>query len=252
MYWHLDCREDQFTNLKNWKKELDFALATSTKSLVHKRGSRWFWIALGAIILLLVVLPNSAIFKSYAGKAIGWAEAIISGHPIAGAVIFFLFAAISAMLAFASSVVLVPSANLVWGKLITFLLLWGGWVAGAIAAFGIGRVARPWLARLGYQEELEKYQQFVSRKMKFWTTVLFCIAVPSEIPGYLLGGLRYPFGKFLGAMALAESIYAVGIVIAGQSLVAAKPIPLLIMTAVLILILISARMLLRKVKRPKS
>lgn len=176
----------------------------------------------------------------------------MSSYPIAGAVIFFLFAAISAMLAFTSSVVLVPPANLVWGKLITFLLLWGGWIAGAIAAFGIGKVARPWLVRLGYKEKLEQYQQFVSRRMKFWTAVLFCLAVPSEIPGYLLGGLRYPFPKFLGAIALAESIYAFGIVIAGQSLVAAKPIPLLIMIAVLILILISARLLLRKVKRPKS
>lgn len=172
-------------------------------------------------------------------------------HPIAGAAVFFLFAALSAMLAFTSSVVLVPAANLVWGKLITFLLLWGGWIAGAIAAFGIGKVASPVLVRLGYQETLEKYQQFVSRRMRFWTTMLFCIAVPSEIPGYLFGGLRYPFLKFLAAIALAESIYAFGIVIAGQSLVAAKPLPLISMIAILVIILISARLLLRRVKKPK-
>jgi uncharacterized membrane protein YdjX (TVP38/TMEM64 family) len=227
-------------------------LTISKKSLVHKLSSIWFWLALVAIVLLLFALPYSAIFKNYAGKAIDWAEAIMSGHPIEGAAIFFLFAALSAMLAFTSSVVLVPAANLVWGKLITFLLLWGGWIAGAIAAFGIGKVARPVLVRLGYQEKLEKYQQFVSRRMKFWATVLFCIAVPSEIPGYLLGGLRYPFLKFLGAIALAESIYAFGIVIAGQSLVAAQPLPLISMIAVLVIILISARLLLRKIKRRKS
>jgi uncharacterized membrane protein YdjX (TVP38/TMEM64 family) len=135
-----------------------------------------------------------------------------------GAAVFFLFAAISAMLAFTSSVVLVPPANLVWGKFITFLLLWGGWIAGAIAAFGIGNVARPLLVRLGYQETLDEYQQFVSKRMKFWTAFLFCIAVPSEVPGYLFGGLRYPFLKFLGAIAIAEAIYAFGIVIAGQNL----------------------------------
>ncbi len=227
-------------------------LATSAKSLVHKRSSLWFWIPLVVIVLFLLGLPYSATFKNYAGKAIDWAEAIMSDHPITGAAVFFLFAAISAMLAFTSSVVLVPSANLVWGKLITFLLLWGGWIVGAMAAFGIGKVARPLLVRLGYQEKLEKYQQLVSRRMGFWTTVLFCIAVPSEIPGYLLGGLRYPFLKFLAAIALAESIYAFGIVIAGQSLVAAKPLPLISMIAVLVIILISARLLLRKVKRPKS
>jgi uncharacterized membrane protein YdjX (TVP38/TMEM64 family) len=227
-------------------------LTIAKKSLVHKLSSLWFWLGLVAIVLLLIALPYSATFKNYAGKAIDWAEAIMSGYPIAGAAVFFLFAALSAMLAFTSSVVLVPAANLVWGKLITFLLLWGGWIAGAIAAFGIGKVARPALVRLGYQEKFEKYQQFVSRRMKFWAAVLFCIAVPSEIPGYVLGGLRYPFLKFLGAIALAESIYAFGIVIAGQSLVAARPLPLISMIAVLIIILISARLLLRKIKRRKS
>ncbi len=152
----------------------------------------------------------------------------MNAHPFIGAVVFFLFAAISAMLAFTSSVVLVPPANLVWGKLVTFMLLWGGWLAGAIAAFGLGRVARPLLIRLGYRETLDEYQQFVSKRMKFWATVLFCLAVPSEIPGYVFGGLRYPFVKFLGAIAIAESIYAFGIVIAGQSLVTAKPFPLIV------------------------
>jgi uncharacterized membrane protein YdjX (TVP38/TMEM64 family) len=177
---------------------------------------------------------------------------MMNAHPVLGAVVFFLFAATSAMLAFTSSVVLVPSANLVWGKLITFLLLWGGWIVGAIAAFGIGRVARPLLVRLGYQERLDKYQQFVSKRMKFWTAVLFCIAVPSEIPGYIFGGLRYPFLKFLGAIAIAESIYAFGIVIAGQSLVDAKPFPLLAMIGALIIIGAVARSLLRAVKKRKT
>jgi uncharacterized membrane protein YdjX (TVP38/TMEM64 family) len=88
--------------------------------------------------------------------------------------------------------------------------------------------------------------------MKFWTTILFCIAVPSEIPGYILGGLRYPFLKFLGAIAIAESIYAFGIVIAGQNLVTAKPVPLIIAIATLIIIATTARLLLQKLKKQKS
>src|SRR5688572_10804588 len=173
----------------------------SKKSLANRRSALWFWIALGAIVLLLTLLLYSATFTNFVDKATDWAEVVMNAHPVIGAAVFFLFAAISAMLAFASSVVLVPSANLVWGKLITFLLLWGGWIAGAAAAFGIGKVARPMLIRLGYRETLDEYQQFVSKRMKFWAAVLFCIAVPSEIPGYLFGGLRYPFMKFLGAIA---------------------------------------------------
>ncbi|HKZ00685.1 MAG TPA: VTT domain-containing protein [Pyrinomonadaceae bacterium] len=204
------------------------------------------------MVLLLTLLLYSATFKNFVNDATDWAQAIMNAYPVLGAAVFFLFAAISAMLAFTSSVVLVPPANLVWGKLITFLLLWGGWIAGAIAAFGIGNVARPLLVRLGYQETLDEYQQFVSKRMKFWTAVLFCIAVPSEIPGYLFGGLRYPFLKFLGAIAIAEAIYAFGIVIAGQNLMAAKPFPLLAIVAILIIIGAGARLLLRTLKKRKS
>jgi uncharacterized membrane protein YdjX (TVP38/TMEM64 family) len=211
-----------------------------------------FLIALGAIILLLTLLLYSATFKNFVNAATDWGKIIMNDYPVLGAAVFFLFAAISAMLAFTSSVVLVPPANLVWGKLITFLLLWAGWIAGAIAAFGIGNVARPLLVRLGYQETLDDYQQFVSKRMKFWAAVLFCIAVPSEIPGYLFGGLRYPFLKFLGAIAIAEAIYAFGIVIAGQSLMAAKPFPLLAIVAILIIIGAGARLLLRTLKKRKS
>ena len=231
---------------------MEFNLATSMTALAKRRSSLWFWIGLVAVISLLFALPFSATFKNAVAEAIAWAESVMSAHPVVGAAVFFLFAAISAMLAFTSSVVLVPPANLVWGKLITFLLLWGGWIAGAIAAFGIGNVARPLLVRLGYQNKLSKYQQFVSRRMKFWTTILFCIAVPSEIPGYVLGGLRYPFLKFLGAIAIAESIYAFGIVIAGQNLVTAKPVPLIVAIATLIIIATTARLLLQKLKKQKS
>jgi uncharacterized membrane protein YdjX (TVP38/TMEM64 family) len=224
----------------------------SKKSPPNRRSALWFWIALGAIVLLLTFLLYSPTFKNFIDQATDWAKVLMNAHPVIGAAVFFFFAAVSAMLAFTSSVVLVPPANLVWGKLITFLLLWGGWIVGAIAAFGIGNVARPLLVRLGYQETLEHYQQFVSKRMKFWAAVLFCIAVPSEIPGYLFGGLRYPFLKFLGAIAIAESIYAFGIVIAGQSLVAAKPIPLIAIVAILIIIAVVARWLLQTLKKQKS
>jgi uncharacterized membrane protein YdjX (TVP38/TMEM64 family) len=223
----------------------------SKKSLTNKRSALWFWIALGAIVLLLTLLLYSATFRNFVDKATDWARVIMNAHPVMGAAVFFFFAAASAMLAFASSAVLVPPANLVWGKLITFFLLWGGWIAGAMASFGIGKIARPLLVRLGYKETLDKYQQFVSKRMKFWSVLLFCFAVPSEIPGYLFGGLHYPFLKFLGAIAIVESIYAFGIVIAGESLVADKPLSLLATVAMLLAIGLAARWLLRRLKKRK-
>src|SRR5918994_1314876 len=143
------------------------------ESFVHKRSLPLSWIVLVMGVLLLTLLLYSSTFKSFVDQLTSWSRVVMNDHPVTGAAVFFLFAAVSAMLAFTSSAVLVAPANLVWGKLITFLLLWGGWIAGAITAFGIGKIARPLLVRLGYQETLDKYQQFVSKRMKFWSVLLF-------------------------------------------------------------------------------
>lgn len=217
-----------------------------------KVGALWLGLVLGGTILLVTLVAYSETFQNLVKAVTDWASDIIEVNPTAGAVVFFLFSAISAMLAFASSTVLVPAANLVWGKPISFLLLWGGWVAGAFAAYGIGRVARPLLVRIGYKEKLAEYEQFVSKRMKFWAVLLFCFAVPSEIPGYVFGGLHYPLMKFISAMAIAEAVYALGVVIAGESLLAAQPLPLLATVGILILILVLATLALRRLKKRKS
>jgi uncharacterized membrane protein YdjX (TVP38/TMEM64 family) len=233
-------------------KDVAFSQIMSRQSSGHpQRRVVYFWLTVGATILLLTLFTYSAGFKNMVDGLTGWVESIMQAHPIEGALVFFLFSAFSAMLAFTSSVVLVPPANLVWGKLITFFLLWGGWLAGAIAAFGIGNLARPLLIRLGYKATLDEYQQFVSKRMKFWAVLLFCIAVPSEVPGYLFGGVHYPFWKFLAAVGIAESIYAFGLVVAGENLVAARPIPLIATVIGLIAIATGAGFLMRKLKKRK-
>jgi len=215
--------------------------------------SIWLWAVLGTMAVLVVAFAFQApIVKQLAIGALVWAKEFINAHPIAGAVVFFLFAAISAMFAFASSAILVPPANLVWGQIATFLLLWGGWIAGATIAYGIGRLARPLLFRLGYQETWERYRKFVSTRMKFWAVLLFCLAVPSEVPGYLLGGMHYPFWKFLAAIATAESVFALGIVIAGESLLAADHATLFVALGVLIVIVAAGGVMLRAVRQHRA
>ena len=225
----------------------------SKKSKANKRRRAvWFWLALGAATLLLALLFYSATFRNFVDQATGWAKEIMNAHPVTGAAVFFLFSAVSAMLAFASSAVLVPPANLVWGKPLTFLLLCGGWMAGVIAAYGIGKLARPLLIYVGYKETLEEYQQFVSKRMKFWAVLLFCFAVPPEVPGYLFGGAHYPFLKFLAAVAIAESVYALGLVVIGESLLSFQPAPLVVTGGILIIIAVGAGLLLRRLKKRKS
>ena len=214
--------------------------------------SVWFWLALVAALALAAFLFFSPTFKSWLEAVTEWAEGIMSAHPVGGVVVFFLLSAISAMLAFASSMLLVPPANEVWGKPVTFLLLWGGWTLGAIGAYFIGYFARPLLHRLVQRQTLEKYQELVSKRMKLWTATLLCLAVPSEIPGYVFGGLHYPFWKFVVAISIAEAIYALGVIIAGESLLEAKPGALATTIGILVIVAVGAGMLLRAQRKRKT
>lgn len=212
----------------------------------------WWWLALAVAVLAAVFLLWSPSVQHILDEAIHWAEGAIGENPIAGAAVFFGFSALSAMLAFASSAVLVPPATLVWGKAVSFLLLWGGWLTGAVLAYGIGRLLRPLLERSPFGDKLEKYQQYASKRMSFWALLLLCFAVPSEIPGYLLGSIRYPLLKFLAAMATAEAVYALGVVIAGENLLVDKPLPILASLGVLAVLALGASLLLRVVKRRRA
>ena len=193
-------------------------------------------LVLFALVVGLVFLMSSASVKSRVDEAAAWTNQFAQAHRVLGAVIFVLFSAFSAMMAFASSAVLVPPATAVWGKFGAFLFLWAGWTLGAAAAYGIGRLMTPLLIRVGYGKKLVKYRRFVSRNMGFWAVLFFCLAVPSEVPGYLFGSARYRFAKFIAAMAIAESLYALGLVLIGEGLLTFKPSRVLIVAGVIIVV----------------
>lgn len=218
--------------------------------MIHlSRRSSWRGLALAVLAVLLIFMATSAAFKGHIDDVAGWSLRFAQSHPFQGAIIFVLSAAASAMLAFASSAILVPPATVVWGKLGAFLLLWGGWTLGAVAAYGLGRLATPLLIRLGYGKKLVKYQQFVSGKMRFWSVLIFCIAVPSEVPGYLFGSAHYPFGKFIAAIGISEAIYAVALVVIGERLLAMRPSIVFIGVGILIVGAVAVASLM---KRPSA
>jgi uncharacterized membrane protein YdjX (TVP38/TMEM64 family) len=217
-----------------------------------RKRTLWFWLAVATVVALLAALLYAGVLQDWIDDATDWAKEHMDEHPVLGALVFFGFSALSAMLAFASSVVLVPPANLAWGQAVTFVLLWGGWLAGATVAYGIGRLAHPLLVHVGYEEKLRKYEQFVNKRMKFWAVLLLCMAVPSEIPGYLCGSAHYPLAKFIAAMAIAEGIYALGATIAAETVLEAEPLPLMAAGAALVAVATVSGLLLRRFARRKS
>lgn len=207
-----------------------------------------------AILAFALFLVSDEI-KAALYTAIFWIEGAIMSQPVLGAIAFFIFSAISAMLAFASTVLLIPSAILVWGMPLTFLLLLGGWIVGAIFTYWIGsRFARPTLAFFATEEKLSYYEHLVSQETRFWMILLFCLAVPSEIPGFILGAMRYDFAKFVLAVIIAEAVYALGSVLIAQNILDKEILPtggVLLILIVLVSAASAAFMHLTRAKKPK-
>ncbi len=156
------------------------------------------------------------------------AEAVIRQQPVAGMVVFVVLAAISAMVAFVSSAVLVPVAIYVWGPWVCFLLLWAGWLLGGLAAYAVGRfLGRPIVQRLVRATALERQERWARSRRSLPAIVLVQLAIPSDLAGYVFGLIRCPFGPFLAALALAEVPFALGAVFLGVSFLEGRLVPLL-------------------------
>ncbi|HUE89677.1 MAG TPA: hypothetical protein VMO26_26680, partial [Vicinamibacterales bacterium] len=56
----------------------------------------------------------------------------------------------------------------------------------------------------------------------FGVILLLQLGLPSEIPGYVLGLVRYPFSRYLLALAIAEVPYTIATVYLGAGIVEAK------------------------------
>lgn len=170
----------------------------------------------------------------------GWLEGVlasvsphIQAHPVTGGVVFVVLSALSAVVAFFSSAVLVPAAVYTWGEEVTAALLWLGWWLGGLGTYAIGHaLRRPLMHAAGARRQFDVYRAKVPEDAGFVLVFLLQLALPSEIPGYLCGVLRVPLRTYASALALAELPYAVGTVLMGESLVLGRPGVLLALGAV--------------------
>lgn len=158
------------------------------------------------------------------------ADLVIRQRPIAGMAVFVLLTAVSAMIAFVSSAVLIPVAIYVWGPISCFALLWAGWFLGGLAAYAIGRyLGRPVVRRLVRGEALERQERWArSGGGSLAAVLLIQLAIPSDLAGYVFGLIRCPLRSFVTALALVEIPYALGAVFLGVSFVERRLVPLVI------------------------
>ena len=175
-------------------------------------------VIVGTLIVVAGLVAASDTLHDRTAEIIAWMEGAISQAPILGMAIFVLLSMFSAMVAFFSSAVFAPVAIYAWGKTGTFLLLWLGWLLGGVLSFCIGRfLGRAVAGKIVDEKKIEGWEHELGTRARFVHILLFQAAVPSEIPGYVLGILRYSFPLYLIALAVTELPYAVATVFLGES-----------------------------------
>lgn len=178
--------------------------------------------ALGLVALcaLLGLLLSSDALFGWVERLLDAARPLIGAHPYGGAALFVVLSALSAMLAFFSSAVLVPVAVVAWGPWGTVALLWAGWLLGGVVSYTIGRyLGLPVVRALVPGRALTAYRERFSARASFGLVLLLQLGLPSEVPGYLMGLTRVRIAVYLPALALAELPFAVGTVLLGESIV---------------------------------
>ena len=82
------------------------------------------------VLALAALVASSSVVHEQFIAGLDFTGRLMVEHPVPGAVVFVLMSALSAMLMFFSSVLLVPIGIQAWGEAGCFLLLWAGWRRG--------------------------------------------------------------------------------------------------------------------------
>ncbi len=188
-------------------------------------------LVLGLLVGLVALAVASDVVHGALMGLLALTERAIATSPVVGALCFVTFAALSGVLAFFSSAVVVPVAVHAWGPAPAAVLLWLGWVLGGATTYALGRyLGRPLVARMA-RSGLARYERAITRDAPFGLVVLFQLAAPSELPGYILGLVRYSFPRYLAVVAAAELPYAIGTVVLGDSFLERRLLPFILLGA---------------------
>jgi uncharacterized membrane protein YdjX (TVP38/TMEM64 family) len=172
------------------------------------------------LCIVLAALASSSVAHEVLLRALGATQSVIEQHTLLGVLTFVVLAAVSAMFAFVSVAVIVPAAVFAWGAPVSIGLLWLGWILGGAATYTIGRYFSRQAARWPTAERvLRKLEVHLTADTPMWLITLLQLALPSELPGYVLGLVRYPIARYLIALAVAELPFTVATVYLGNSFV---------------------------------
>ncbi len=191
-----------FSHLLNRRNALLFALVVVAAFVVWYSGE-----------LRVVNDQVATFFRVVSGYDQRWAGGV-----------FIFFAALSAVFTFFTSTPLVPIAIVLWGHTITFILLLGGWMLGAMIAYAIGTMATRFLRRFKFFSTVQTYREKLAGGNEFLLMLLFALAVPAEIVSYTLGIVRYSFWRFICVQLVANAPFALLALYSTSSLFNRQPL----------------------------
>ncbi len=186
--------------------------------MAFRRQLRRHILIVGLLIIVVGLIAASDTLHDRTEAIIFWTEGVIIQAPLLGMLVFVLLAMLSAMVAFFSSALLAPVAIYAWGKSGCLALLWGGWFLGGVVSYCIGRFfGRSAVSMLIGEEKIAGWENQLSQRTRFLHLLIFQAVVPSEIPGYVLGILRYRVLWYMAALGITEVPYAIATVYLGES-----------------------------------
>lgn len=164
---------------------------------------------------------SSVQFQAFFAKIVPLFENLTRDHALLSIFVFIGLGALSTMLSSFSSTPLVPIAVIVWGSNPAALYLLAGWLIGDILSYIIGYYAgNPILKRfVSLDAKIDYYRKKIPPNAEFKLVFFFIMSMPSEVPNYTLGTLRYNFLKYFLTITLGELIFAFVTAYAGQALI---------------------------------
>jgi uncharacterized membrane protein YdjX (TVP38/TMEM64 family) len=140
------------------------------------------WRTGAAVVLMFAV---AALVARQSGP---WLEAEGARHAVLGMALLFVTSVIAVLAPMATNLPLVPFAALAYGPGWTAALLLGGWIAGAMLSFLLGRRARATiLRRFPSVRRHADIDRLIHRRHRLLSLVLLRMTFPVDVLSYALG-----------------------------------------------------------------
>lgn len=191
------------------------------------------------ITILAFLFWSSLTLQNIFYETISRIKNYIIFYPFTGIVIFICLAVFSAMFSPFSSAPLVPIAITIWGDIFTIVLLLIGWLIGGSFTYLIGYyLNHPFVSRFySLNKKVNYYRRRLSQQTEFLIVLLFRFSMPAEIPGYVLGIIRYDFLKYFLATFISEAFFAIITVYASEIFLEQKPFLFILVISIVFLII---------------